>query len=580
MCDDSANVGSSRADSANVVRRGMTQPMNSKQKMALDFLYSVTGSAAALFSWLCNGILWIFTMPFRVLSSVVLYIVEFVSLLCGICVKAGGEFLVGVYNNALFGVSGAGERVVGYAPYAWDYAKLLILYCFHSLYNISVSSWEWASSLAVHSFVFLKWCAQYACTDLAAYIWSGVATALEWASSAVVVVASYAVAGARGACTGAVQSFWATYNGIALGAEKVFPAVYSLLGYGAQAGACVFQWGYSACAALLDYGCMFAVQVYRMMEFAVIHMWTGAVPASLYVWNVAIAGLQWAYSFSWTVASHVLAAVQVAFSVVAEGVLSAWNVVMNVMWQTYPIIIDGIVAGLQWVWEIRYSTHMRWIADGLWSAICTIGSLLIMLAAQAWSVLVLVLTYLYSALLAVCNVMLSLALWMSSFIIYNFIAIVCCIAVVFMVVVVCRKILRCAGVTARGLVVVVVRLLGQLFALLGVQTQVRRQQLQGPEPVREGGTRLPVQGNRAGEDHNERATRQQQDLLRTVLQDVSQTGSEDRLCVVCVEKEKAVMLRPCNHVCLCTECSKNIRLLRGMCPICRENITKTERVYI
>ena len=564
----------------------MTQPMWSPRadapnefqtnKMALEILYSVTGPAAALFSWFCSGVVWVFMMPFGILTSVVLYIAEFVFLLCGIGLKAGREFLVGAYNIALSGVAGVGEGVVSYAPSAWDYAKLLVISTFHFLYNVSASIWEYASSVAVHTFVFHKWLVHYVCTDLASYSWSGMVKALEWASSTVATGASYAVAGAARMYTLAVQGFSVTYNGILLGAERVFPAVYSLLGYGAQSGACVIQWGYSASVALFDYGCIFAVQVYKMLEFAVVQIWMGAIPASLYVWNVAIAGLQWAYSFSWTVASHILAAAQVVFSVVADGVLSVWSGVMNVVRHTYPIIVDGIVAGLQWVWDIRYSAHLLWMAEVLWSGICTVGSLLLMVAAQVWALLALLFTYLSSALLMVVNAMLYLALWMSSFIINNFIAVVCCIAVVFMVV----KILRCARVIGRGVVAVVLRPLGKLLASLGVQAPVGREQEQGPEQVREGGTAPPVQENMTGEDHRDRATRQQQELLRTVLQDVPQTGDDDRLCVVCFVKDKAIMLRPCNHVCLCTECGKNIPALNYMCPICRKDIANTERVYI
>lgn len=52
---------------------------------------------------------------------------------------------------------------------------------------------------------------------------------------------------------------------------------------------------------------------------------------------------------------------------------------------------------------------------------------------------------------------------------------------------------------------------------------------------------------------------------------------ESLLCIICVEREKCVVLRPCNHLCLCQECEP--RLLHRTCPICRRRVAETLRVY-
>lgn len=49
-----------------------------------------------------------------------------------------------------------------------------------------------------------------------------------------------------------------------------------------------------------------------------------------------------------------------------------------------------------------------------------------------------------------------------------------------------------------------------------------------------------------------------------------------RLCVVCLDEEKEMMLKPCNHLCVCGEC---VQRLNGMCPICRRMFQGYERVY-
>ena len=54
-------------------------------------------------------------------------------------------------------------------------------------------------------------------------------------------------------------------------------------------------------------------------------------------------------------------------------------------------------------------------------------------------------------------------------------------------------------------------------------------------------------------------------------------GEQNRLCVVCLDNQKQVLLRPCMHYCVCGVCS---RRLGGECPICRKHFTDTEVIHI
>ena len=54
-------------------------------------------------------------------------------------------------------------------------------------------------------------------------------------------------------------------------------------------------------------------------------------------------------------------------------------------------------------------------------------------------------------------------------------------------------------------------------------------------------------------------------------------GEQSRLCIVCMDKEKKVLLRPCRHYCVCEGCSLR---LRGECPVCREAIQSSEVIHV
>lgn len=47
-------------------------------------------------------------------------------------------------------------------------------------------------------------------------------------------------------------------------------------------------------------------------------------------------------------------------------------------------------------------------------------------------------------------------------------------------------------------------------------------------------------------------------------------------CIICFIEKKNMLLEPCNHICSCEKCSKDLK----NCPICRTLITSSKKVYI
>jgi hypothetical protein len=56
---------------------------------------------------------------------------------------------------------------------------------------------------------------------------------------------------------------------------------------------------------------------------------------------------------------------------------------------------------------------------------------------------------------------------------------------------------------------------------------------------------------------------------------------ESTLCVICRDMRINIKIEPCRHVCLCSGCSEELlRRGRGLCPMCRAEITKTEEIFL
>ncbi len=75
-------------------------------------------------------------------------------------------------------------------------------------------------------------------------------------------------------------------------------------------------------------------------------------------------------------------------------------------------------------------------------------------------------------------------------------------------------------------------------------------------------------------------TSSQLNEARNQLSDVEKNYnllSERNLCVICQDAQKTILLRPCNHYCLCENCASNLTAMRR-CPLC--NTTITERITL
>lgn len=56
---------------------------------------------------------------------------------------------------------------------------------------------------------------------------------------------------------------------------------------------------------------------------------------------------------------------------------------------------------------------------------------------------------------------------------------------------------------------------------------------------------------------------------------------EDKLCVICQDKEKCIMILPCRHLCLCQDCQGPLKVHgNNVCPICRRNVRQMIKAYL
>ena len=55
---------------------------------------------------------------------------------------------------------------------------------------------------------------------------------------------------------------------------------------------------------------------------------------------------------------------------------------------------------------------------------------------------------------------------------------------------------------------------------------------------------------------------------------------EDKLCVVCQDKEKCIMILPCRHLCICQDCQAPLQARNNHCPICRRPVRQTIKAYL
>ena len=72
-------------------------------------------------------------------------------------------------------------------------------------------------------------------------------------------------------------------------------------------------------------------------------------------------------------------------------------------------------------------------------------------------------------------------------------------------------------------------------------------------------------------------SKQLSEMFRNQLQLAKQSST----CCVCHDKEKCILLQPCNHVSLCEQCLEEVLARRDkVCPLCREKIEDHIRVFL
>ena len=55
---------------------------------------------------------------------------------------------------------------------------------------------------------------------------------------------------------------------------------------------------------------------------------------------------------------------------------------------------------------------------------------------------------------------------------------------------------------------------------------------------------------------------------------------EDKLCCICQDQEKCIMMLPCRHLCICASCQEPLRTHRNTCPICRKQVKQMIKAYL
>ena len=67
------------------------------------------------------------------------------------------------------------------------------------------------------------------------------------------------------------------------------------------------------------------------------------------------------------------------------------------------------------------------------------------------------------------------------------------------------------------------------------------------------------------------------DAKEKAMSNILREEEEGRMCVICQEERKSVLLMPCRHLCCCKDCSRRSELIQ--CPLCRNAITQKIDVF-
>lgn len=113
---------------------------------------------------------------------------------------------------------------------------------------------------------------------------------------------------------------------------------------------------------------------------------------------------------------------------------------------------------------------------------------------------------------------------------------------------------------------------------LNTHNQVHRRKIS----VRVGGTDAPDTHTLppvATSDSDSNGRKQSENELQQRLQALSaelERRREEGECVVCKDAKREMLLKPCNHYCVCQAC---VQFLGGKCPVCRRRIQRAEKIF-
>lgn len=77
-----------------------------------------------------------------------------------------------------------------------------------------------------------------------------------------------------------------------------------------------------------------------------------------------------------------------------------------------------------------------------------------------------------------------------------------------------------------------------------------------------------IQNMESKHDKNMEKLNETREKIKSLVSSKTKTKeNESASCVVCLDERPNVLLMPCAHACLCTDCSNNPQLVK--CPMCR-----------
>jgi len=80
---------------------------------------------------------------------------------------------------------------------------------------------------------------------------------------------------------------------------------------------------------------------------------------------------------------------------------------------------------------------------------------------------------------------------------------------------------------------------------------------------------------RGSNSSRQQAANLDDDLLREVERE-----REDRLCCICQDHEKCIMMLPCRHLCICERCQQLLKSHGNSCPMCRKPVKQMIKAYL